>query len=248
MRQPQKTDGLPLIRPFHILLDLVYLLLHMAKIAPTKPILILLYGYPGSGKTYFARQLTEHIQIAHIHADRIRGELFEKPHYDKEENDAIAQLMDYMTGEFLNAGLSVIYDTNAMRASQRQALRNMARKAHVQPLLIWLQIDTESSFARTQIRDRRRADDKYAGPTDRATFDRIAGGMQNPRNEEYIVISGKHTFGTQLSAIMKRLRELGLVPAVQEVNTKVVKPGLVNLVPPSAAGRVDMARRNIVIR
>ena len=220
----------------------------MTKVAPTKPLLIQLYGFPGSGKTYFARQLTEHLQVAHVHGDRIRGELFDHPRYDKEENEVIAQLMDYMTGEFLTAGLSVIYDTNAMRAGQRRVMRDVARKAHAQPLLIWFQIDTESSFVRTQARDRRRSDDKFAMPYDRAAFDRVAGYMQNPANEEYIVISGKHSFPTQLSAIMKRLRELGDVPTSNEVSSKVVKPGLVNLIPNPAAGRVDMSRRNIMIR
>lgn len=208
----------------------------------------MLYGYPGAGKTFFARQLSEHFQAAHVHAERIRGELFEKPHYDKEENDVITQLMDYMAGEFLGAGLSVVYDGPTIRGGQRRALREMARLNHAQPVLVWLQIDTESAYNRTQSRDRRRADDKYAGPSDRATFERVAGAMQNPQHEEYIVVSGKHTFDTQLSAFIKRLRELGLVPDAGEVNTKVVKPGLVNLVPSPTGGRVDLSRRNIVIR
>lgn len=220
----------------------------MLKVEATKPLLIMLYGYPGAGKTYFARQLSEQFRAAHVYGDRIRGDLFEHPRYDKEENDVIAQLMNYMTGEFLQAGVSVIYDANAMRLGQRRALRDMARKARAHPLLIWFQIDPDTAYARLTSRDRRRSDDKFAAPSDRATFERVAGGMQNPQNEEYMVISGKHTFDTQLSAFIKRLRELGLVPDVNDTSSKVVKPGLVNLIPNPTAGRVDLARRNIVIR
>lgn len=220
----------------------------MAKIIPVKPLLLQLYGFPGSGKTYFARQLCDHIQAAHVQGDRIRFELFEKPRYDKAENDVITQLMDYMTQEFLNAGISVVYDTNAMRYSQRHALREMARKSNAQPVLMWLQVDADSAFQRTTQRDRRRSDDKYAAPMDRPTFNTVVGHMQNPQNaEDYIVLSGKHVFKTQFSAVMKRLHELGLISS-NEAASQVVKPGMVNLVPNHSSGRVDMTRRNIMIR
>jgi predicted kinase len=208
----------------------------------------MLYGFPGAGKSYFARQLTESLHAAHIQGDRIRSELFEQPRYDKEENEVIAHLMDYMAEEFLAAGMSVIYDTNAMRANQRRELREMARKAHAEHVLIWLQIDTESAFARVGKRDRRRSDDKYAVPLNRQMFDKLIGGMQNPQTtEDYVVVSGKHVFAMQRSAFMKRLRELGLITP-EEASPSMIKPGLVNLVPKQVGGRVDMTRRNIIIR
>lgn len=208
----------------------------------------MLYGFPGAGKTYFARQLCEHVQAAHIQADRIRSELFEQPRYDKQENDVVAQLMNYMTTEFLAAGISVVYDTNAFRAAQRHALRDMTRKAKAQPLLVWLQIDAETSFVRGTKRDRRRADDKYAATYDRTTFDTVVGHMQNPvPTEDYVVISGKHSFNTQYSAVSKKLREMGVL-SLTDAQSGIAKPELVNLIPNPAAGRVDMARRNIVIR
>lgn len=220
----------------------------MQKVVPNKPLLILLYGFPGAGKTYFARQLCENLQAAHVHGDRIRSELFEQPRYDREENEVIDHLMDYMTGEFLNADMSVVHDTNAMRLAQRRQLRDLARKAGAQTVLVWFQVDMESAYARATKRDRRRADDKYSPPLDRATFERIAAGMQNPQNEDYIVISGKHTFTTQMSALLKRLHELKYITINTDTQSKLVKPGLVNLIPNPAAGRVDMSRRNIVIR
>ena len=219
----------------------------MAKMVPSKPILLMLYGFPGAGKTYFARQFCEEVQAAHIQGDRIRSELFENPRYDKEENQVVTQLMDYMTEEFLAAGISVVYDTNAGRAIQRHNLRETARKAGAKPLLVWFQIDADSSFFRSSKRDRRRMDDKYSTPLDRAMYQNLVSQMQNPAmTEDYLVISGKHTLRTQYSAVAHKLRELNLYGL--DDGQHVVKPGLVNLVPNQNAGRVDMGRRNITIR
>jgi predicted kinase len=208
----------------------------------------MLYGFPGAGKTYFARQFCESVQAAHVHGDRIRSELFEQPRYDKQENAVVTQLMDYMTEEFLNAGISVVYDMSDMRARQRLDIREMARRSHALPIVVWFQIDGETSFGRSMKRDRRRADDKYSAGIDRSTCDEMVRYMQNPVNtEEYIVVSGKHTFNTQFTAVAKRMRELGLIGLGDDTG-KAVKPGLVNLVPNPQAGRVDLARRNIVVR
>lgn len=219
----------------------------MSKIVLSKPVLICLYGYPGSGKSYVARHLAEVIQSVHVSADRIRSELFEHPRYDAQENAIVGHLMNYMSEEFLNAGVSVVYDTSALRVAQRRKLRELSRHYHSEYMLIWLQVDLDSAYARTQNRDRRTSDDKYAEPQTRLTFDKQVSGMQNPQNEDYLVISGKHTFSTQKSAIINRLYQLGLMES-GAMQSSIAKPGLINLVPNPHAGRVDLSRRNITIR
>jgi hypothetical protein len=64
--------------------------------------------------------------------------------------------------------------------------------------------------------------------------------------ENYAVVSGMHLFAMQQSAVVRKLRSLGVVDE-DSANSKVIKPGLVNLVP-NSVGRVDMTRRNISIR
>jgi predicted kinase len=220
----------------------------MVKALPLKPLFVLLYGFPGSGKTFFARQICEQLVATHVQSDRIRAELFENPAYSKDENHVVQSLTNYMTGEFLNAGVSVVYDVNALRASQRRALRNMAAKAGAETVLVWQQIDPESALARVSKRDKRKIDDRYAQGLDRASFEQLANAMQNPdAAERYLVISGKHVFNTQKSAFLRHLQERKLIDIDPNAH-QIGKPGLVNLVPNLHAGRVDLSRRNISIR
>lgn len=219
-----------------------------AKLQLLKPTLFMMYGFPGSGKTYYARQLCEELQAAHVNSERIRQELFDDPRYDAQENQIVKQLMTYMAEEFLNAGLSVVFDANAMRLSSRRELRELARKNKAESILVWFQIDADSSYMRSVNRDRRKFDDKYAIPLNQEMFERMTGSMQNPTpTEDYLVISGKHTFQTQYQTTIRRLYDLGLLQANQSSIGKA-KPGLVNLIPNPLAGRVDPSRRNISIR
>lgn len=216
----------------------------MGKITLNRPVLIMMYGFPGAGKTFFARQLGETLKAVHVSGDRIRGELFDNPRYDKEENQVVDHLTQYMAEEFLNAGVSVIYDMNVARASQRRALRDLARKVHAKPILLWFQVDHDTAFTRLMKRDKRRIDDKYARPFDRTGFDAYITGMQNPKiEEEFVVLSGKHSFPMQRSTLVRRLYDMNLITA-DTTSSNVTKPGMVNLVP----NRADMTRRNIRIR
>lgn len=217
----------------------------MSKIVPSKTFMLILYGYPGAGKTYFSRQVCDTFQAAHLQTDKIRGELFDKPRYDVQENTLVAQLMEYMAEEFLGAGLSVVYDSNAMTVRERYTLRDLAKRMGATPVLVWFQIDLETCFSRIVNRDRRKADDKYAAQWDRTTFDNIVSHMQKPTiREEYVVLSGKHLFSTQKSALLAKFREKGVVPISESVN--IAKPGMVNLVPPRS--HFDPVRRSINVR
>jgi predicted kinase len=218
----------------------------MGKIKLTKPVLIMMYGFPGAGKTFFARQLSSSLKAVHISSDRIRGELFEKPRYDKSENEVVDHLTEYMIEEFLNAGVSVVYDFNVARFTQRRRLRDLATKAHAKPLLLWFQVDHDTAFTRIMKRDKRRVDDKHAREFDRTGFDAYITGMQNPKSEEdFIVLSGKHSFQMQRSTLVRRLYDLNLVDA-ESTSSNVTKPGMVNLVPTRAD--LDLQRRSIRIR
>lgn len=216
---------------------------------PSKPVLILLYGFPGSGKTYFARQFCESVQAAHLEQDRIRNELFEQPRFTKQENSALGRITEYMTGEFLNAGISVVLDMNAMRISQRRTLKEVARNAKAELLTIWFQVDPDTAFIRNQKRDRRKLDDRYAVGYNVEAFKQIAAYMQHPEpTEDFVVTSGKHSFQSQMSTVIKKLADMNIIKQSAAAH-QMIKPELVNLVPqPQTPAPGKPSKRNIVLR
>lgn len=213
-----------------------------------KPVLMLLFGYPGTGKSFFARQLASEVGAINVNSEQLRQEFFTNPTYNRQENEVVDHLMLYMAEQFLSVGVSVIFDVNAAKLKTRSLLREMAFRNKAKTVLIWVQLDIESAFMRVAKRDRRKIDDKLAIPLDRSTFESLISQMQNPeRSEDYVVISGKHTFSTQKDTVLRKLRDIGLIN-VESNSIKFAKPELVNRIPNPLAGRVDPSRRNISIK
>lgn len=214
----------------------------------SKPTVLLLYGLPGSGKSFFSRQTSEALSIPHISSDRIRYELFEKPTMSKEELSVVQNIMLMMLEEFLKLGISAIFDISINRLQDRRNLRDMIRKSGGQSVLIWLQSDPDTCFNRAKSRDKRKADDKYSHEITPEQFENVEKSMQNPQNEDAIVLSGKHLYDSQKQSLLRRLREMQLLDDT-ELTRSVAKPELVNLVSHAqmTAGRVDPNRRNVII-
>lgn len=210
--------------------------------------LVLLYGFPGAGKTYFARQFCESVHAAHLEQDRIRHELFQQPRFSKQENAALGRILEYMANEFLTAGISVVIDMNAMRLSQRKALREMARQHKAATIVVWFQVDADTAFMRNQKRDRRKHDDRYAVGYDVEAFKQMASYMQHPEpTEDFVVVSGKHSFAGQLSSVIKKMADMNIIKASAAAH-KMIRPELVNLVPAPQPKGQPTGRRNIVLR
>lgn len=209
----------------------------------------MLYGLPGSGKSFFSRQASELLGIPIISSDRVRYELFEKPTYSKDEQQVVINVMNIMLEEYLKNGMSVIYDVSLGRTQDRKAIREFAKRQGVSTMLLWLQADAETCFQRSKSRDRRKADDKYATEMTSDLMEVIEKQMQPPTNEDVVVVSGKHLFDSQKNVFIRKLSEMQILSTEQASGNGVAKPELVNLVSSAQmqAGRVDQNRRNLII-
>lgn len=210
------------------------------KNQPVSPSIILPFGYPGAGKTTFSAKLADDISYAHINADKIIHQALSGKQLS---NKDILSLLIYMTQEFLKTGVGVVFDADLSKRSERRLLAELARRNKLKVLTVWLQIDPHTAEFRCRSRDKRTSEAKYAKKYTKESFKTAAAALQNPTDEEHVVVSGKHTFKTQQSAVNKKLFDMKLMKT-EELHKRVVKPELMSLVPkPTLGGE----QRNISI-
>lgn len=178
----------------------------MKHLQLTPPLLIITMGYPGSGKSYFARQFAETYGLARISEDRIRYELFEKPLFNNDEADIISRVGGYMLEQLMQTENTILYEGSFLSRKERKAAEELAKKNGYRLLVVWLQTDIETSAQRAATRDRRNPDSKHAFELDRHTFNNIKDRLERPGEKEiFVVVSGKHAHKSQSLTVLRKI-------------------------------------------
>lgn len=178
----------------------------MKNLPLTPPLLIITMGYPGSGKSFFARQFAEAYNLPRVSEDRIRFELFENPLFNLDEADIIQRISSYMTEQLMQTKQTIVCEGSFLSIAERKNMEELARSNGYRMLVVWLQTDLETSAQRAANRDRRNPDSKYAFAIDQQTFNDIKMTLQRPTEKEtVVVISGKHANKSQCLTVLRKI-------------------------------------------
>jgi predicted kinase len=168
----------------------------MKPLSLNKPHLIVMVGVPGSGKSFFADHFAQTFSAPIISSARIdtktQGSL---------ELKTLNILTEFMLMEFLKTTQTLVFDGPSDTRTERQDITKNARAAGYETLFVWVQ--TESVAAK--LRATKQSKDKpYAMTSDE--FDYALKRFTPPNSiEKAAVISGKHTYASQLKIVLKRL-------------------------------------------
>lgn len=173
----------------------------MKALSLEQPLILMVVGLPGAGKSFFAQQFSETFNISAVSDNRIRGELFEKPEFSADENAIVERLQNYMLDELVKTKRSFLVDGGCNAKAERQQLSQLAEKNGYGTMLIWVQTDLDSARLRAT-----RPRENSAPGLAPYQFDRLVKLFAPPtRGENYVVISGKHTYATQARTVLRKL-------------------------------------------
>jgi predicted kinase len=172
-----------------------------------QPTLFILLGYPGSGKSYFAKRLAADIRAVRLNADSIRHHMFsdEGSRFSPASFPLVIGALDYATTAILTAGYSVISDSSHNKRRTRAKARQLAESAGARMVVVWVKTPLEIAKEREATRELT-ADQVRVKPED---FDRLVANLEEPRPDELsIVIDGQAAPEQQLAAFNEQLASL----------------------------------------
>jgi predicted kinase len=178
----------------------------MKSLSLSRPLIIMMVGYPGAGKSFFATQFAETFNSPLVSVDKLRTDIFTNPTYAKEEDQLIERITSYQISQLVKNNKSVIIDGGCNTRTDRIALEKLARAKGYGTLIIWVQTDGPTCRSRALKRNPARPGDVNNASMSETAFVAQVKRLTPPSPmEPSLVISGKHTYATQLRVVLKKL-------------------------------------------
>lgn len=116
---------------------------------PLTPILIIIFGLPGTGKTSFATQLSDRLSIASYNTDKLRVRLGRTGQYSEKDKGWIYDELVKQVRTELKAGNSVIVDGTFYKESLRGKFKELAKECKVP--VKWIEIYAREAVVKERI-------------------------------------------------------------------------------------------------
>lgn len=167
----------------------------MRSLRLSKPHVIYMIGGPGAGKSFFAERFSQTFSTPFVDWKKIRDELFNDPTYSHDEDEIVERVALHMLDELFKTNTTILYEGDVQSDTHRHDMIRMATSAGYETLFVWVQVDSATAKSRAAksgltVRQYNRYEKLFVSPDP----------AQAP-----VVISGKHTYPSQLKIVLTRL-------------------------------------------
>lgn len=217
----------------------------MKTLSLHRPLIVMVAGLPGAGKSFFAKQFAEMFNVPCVRYDKVRSDLFGKPQFTTDENDIVGRIAYYMIGELTKTGRSFLVDGGCDTRAARLQLEQVAKLKGYGTLVIWVQTDPATARSRAQKRNPKKPDDAENVSLTATQFDDFSKRFAVPTKEEHVVISGRHAYSTQARTVLKKLAAPHTEALQNSTDRKVRQVATIHR---PAVPKLNQPRRGVVIR
>jgi hypothetical protein len=114
------------------------------------PVLILVSGLPGTGKSFLSRRLQEQLPSVIVESDALRRVLFPVPSYTASEHNRVFRACHLLVEGLLKKGIRVILDATNLVERHREHLYHIADRLRVKLIIVRVEAPQDTVRQRLQ--------------------------------------------------------------------------------------------------
>ena len=180
---------------------------HLANTDETtaNPVLVMLTGLPGTGKSNLARQLAEVLPFAIVESDQVRKILFPQCEYTGEESQWVHRTCHALMDKLLLKGVRVIYDATNLHERHRELVYRLADAREVK--LIVVKVVSPEAVASQRLRNRQAdvTDDDDVSDADVKVYRRMSRRV-DPIRRNHVVVDTSQDLRPAITKLLRLMR------------------------------------------
>lgn len=180
---------------------------HLANTDETtaNPVLVMLTGLPGTGKSNLARQLAEVLPFAIVESDQVRKILFPQCEYTGEESQWVHRTCHALMDKLLLKGVRVIYDATNLHERHRELVYRLADGREVK--LIVVKVVSPEAVASQRLRNRQAdvTDDDDVSDADVKVYRRMSRRV-DPIRRNHVVVDTSQDLRPAITKLLRLMR------------------------------------------
>lgn len=152
-----------------------------------KPAFVVVSGLPGTGKSYFCRQLAERIPLIILESDVMRKTLFPSPTYSTTESARLFQAIHHLIEHLLKKGIPLVLDATNLSEKNRERLYHIAYQVNARLVMVRVEAPPEVVQERLRNRADGTGSKEDQSEADWAVFQRMKTSVQQIRRHQFVV-------------------------------------------------------------
>ncbi|HEX5169258.1 MAG TPA: ATP-binding protein [Cyclobacteriaceae bacterium] len=158
---------------------------------------VIVFGLPGSGKSYFASALAERIKCDYISSDKLRRELFQVRTYTDDEKETVYRVMLEKALEALKNNRDVVVDATFSRKSLREKVFDKIEQGGA---VKWIEVRANEQLVKERLKKTR-----IESEADYNIYLRLKEQWEPMEEEHLVLVSTNENLEMMLTAALHYL-------------------------------------------
>ena len=149
--------------------------------------LVVVSGLPGSGKSYFSRQLAQRAPLAVVESDTMRCALFGAPTHIGPESARLFRTCHALIEDLLRRGIPVLFDATNLIEHFRERLYSIAHRTEAKLVIVRVEAPEDVIASRLAQREAGNGDSEDNSTAGLDVYRRMASSLEPIRRNHYAV-------------------------------------------------------------